>query len=147
MSNEQFSVKQAVQDEKLSNIEASNLRIEHRLDKLNALEKTMAEIVASNNFMHQKYVDVEHISAQNESKQKEENALIWKEHNELSKKLGQAHGMAIASIFFISAISAVYYPRIETLYLYAGNNKDLNTTQTQQIQNLHDRIDREVKGK
>lgn len=146
MTNEQFSVKQAVQDEKLSNIEASNLRIENRLDQLNVLAKTMAEIVASNNFMHQKYIELERVSSHNDALQLAENALIWKEHNELSKKAGQAYGIAIASIFFITSISAVYYPKIESLYDRAGSNKDANTTQTQQIENLKERIDREFKG-
>lgn len=136
MNNEELSIKFAVMENQLSNLVASNLRIEDALIKLGALDKAIAEMVASSTYLHQKVIEIDRDTSQCAAANTEKNIKVWEELNHLKEKISHAHGIALTAIWFVTAVTAVLGAFLGFLFNTAASNKDTNTVQTQQIQQL-----------
>lgn len=140
MNNEELSIKMAVFENQLSNLVASNTRIEASVEKIASLDRTIAEIVANYGFMSQKLIEVERETAMCSANHARETEKLWLEISTAKDRISHANGVAVTAIWFICGACVVAGSFLTFLFNTANSNKEVNIQQTQQIQQLEKKV-------
>lgn len=136
MNNEELSVKFAVMESQLTMLLASNVRIEAAMDRISSLDKMITQITSDNKHLNQKVLEIEKDTALCAASHKSEDEKLWSEVSILKDAVSNARGTARTTIWFITGMCVVAGSFFTYLFNTADDNKDVNTRQTQEIQDL-----------
>jgi hypothetical protein len=136
MNNEELSLKFAVMENQLTTLVASNQRIEAAMGMIASLDKSIAEIKSDHKHFTTKIAEVERDTAICAADRDRQHDKILVELNNVKTDTNHAKSVAKTAIWFLSGLGSIATGFFIYLFNTADMNKDVNTRQTQEIQDL-----------